>query len=199
MTHVFTPSASGFCTTCQEQREHCDGTDPAPASPDGPAPKRRARKDDGVPLPAAPPDDEAEDAEADEHLSWCRVDLSAVLDGTWQRPRPAVGARDDGARPVLPGQGAHHRIRGRRRQDLARAPRRRPGDHRRERRRVHRLRGRRGRRRRAADHHGRRPRRHHRPVRVHPARRADRHVRQPGPPGRGARRPQARPWSSSTA
>ncbi len=57
MIHVFNPSASGFCTTCQEQREQCTGADPAPASPDGPARKRRARKDASVPPSAG--DDQA--------------------------------------------------------------------------------------------------------------------------------------------
>lgn len=37
-------------------------------------------------------------------MSWCRVDLSAVLDGTWQRPRPTVGARDDGPGLFYPGK-----------------------------------------------------------------------------------------------
>ena len=75
---------------------------PHPPGADRPDTDLTARKDDGVPLPAAPPDDEAEDAE--EHRSWCRVDLSAVLDGTWQRPRPAVGARDDGHGLFYPGK-----------------------------------------------------------------------------------------------
>jgi hypothetical protein len=72
------------------------GYAPADAEPAEP------RRDPGEFPPAAPPDDEAEDAE--EHLSWCRVDLSDVLDGTWRRPRPAVGTRDDGHGLFYPGK-----------------------------------------------------------------------------------------------
>ncbi len=49
-----------------------------------------------------PPD--PEDAEAGEHMSWCRVDLAAILDGAWPRPRPTVGARDDGPGLFYPGK-----------------------------------------------------------------------------------------------
>ena len=49
-------------------------------------------------------DDDGSTPEPEEHRSWCRVDLSAVLDGTWQRPVPAVGSRDDGEGLFYPGK-----------------------------------------------------------------------------------------------
>ena len=49
-------------------------------------------------------DDDGSAPEPEEHQSWCRVDLSAVLDGTWQRPVPSVGSRDDGAGLFYPGK-----------------------------------------------------------------------------------------------
>lgn len=52
------------------------------------------------PWPASPPGEEDDG----DRRSWCRVDLSAVLDGTWLRPVPAVGSRDDGAGLFYPGK-----------------------------------------------------------------------------------------------
>lgn len=49
-------------------------------------------------------DDDGSTPEPEDHQSWCRVDLSGVLDGTWQRPVPAVGSRDDGAGLFYPGK-----------------------------------------------------------------------------------------------
>ena len=90
MTHVFDPGPSGFCATCQEQRERCKGADPGVPEPDPGWPDSY--------------DGDGSEPEAGEHLSWCRVDLAAVLDGTWPRPRPTVGARDDGPGLFYPGK-----------------------------------------------------------------------------------------------
>jgi hypothetical protein len=41
---------------------------------------------------------------AEPRRSWLPVDLSAVLDGTWEQPVPTVGTRDDGAGLFYPGR-----------------------------------------------------------------------------------------------
>jgi hypothetical protein len=55
-------------------------------------------------LPAAVPAPDEPEGQGDEARTWRPVDLTSVLDGTWQPPRPTVGARDDGVGLFYPGK-----------------------------------------------------------------------------------------------
>ena len=69
-------------------------------------PEAEAEADLGAGWPSGPGlDGEERPPEEEERPStWRRVDLGPVLDGTWARPVPTVGRRDDGAGLFYPGR-----------------------------------------------------------------------------------------------